>query len=178
MESVAKTAKVITVDGGEFDVPIDALRVSGYFNDFLEDTDQVSESLDISLFSVVTKSMMASVIEFSILVTQHRAPEISKPIFHQSIYEITSPIFAKFADKYQDDELCQLILVADKLNNQALLELLSAKLAIHIQRMETKEEIRKYFQITQPFNSAEDEERIKDENEEANEIYCLNDDDD
>ena len=98
-----KMAKVKTVDGAEFEVPIDVLKVSGYFNDFLEDTDHVQEELDIAPFSIVTKEMMESVIEFSTLVKSHRAPEISKPIFHQSMYEVTSPVFAAFAEKFKDD---------------------------------------------------------------------------
>ena len=90
---------------------------------------------------------------------------------------MTSPPYAAFADKFEDDRLCQLILAADKLNNQDLLELLSAKLAIHLNDKST-EEIRKYFNIITPFEKESDEQRVKDENEEAKEIYNLNDDDD
>lgn len=43
-------AKVRTVDGAELDVPVSALKVSGYFRDFLEDHDTINEVLDISEF--------------------------------------------------------------------------------------------------------------------------------
>ena len=99
-------AKVKTVDGAEFEVPIKALKVSGYFKDFLEDTDQVTEVLDISPFAIVTKDMMEAIIEFSEIVINNKPPMISKPIFHQSIYEVTSPVYASFANKYDDEKLC------------------------------------------------------------------------
>ena len=172
-----QVAKVRTVDGAEFDVPIKVLNVCGYFKDFLDGSDSVAEVLDIAPFSIVNKDMMEAIIEFSSIVINNKPPQISKPIFQKSIYEVTSPPYAAFADKFEDDRLCQLILAADKLNNQDLLELLSAKLAIHLNDKST-EEIRKYFNIITPFEKEADEQRVKDENEEAKEIYNLNDDDD
>ncbi|CDW76873.1 UNKNOWN [Stylonychia lemnae] len=186
-----RMAKIRTVDGGQLDVPIAVLKVSGYFSDFLEGSESVNEELDISPFQLVTKEMMEYVVEFSKLAILYKSPNISRPIFHQSIYEVTWPVYAEFADKFDDEKLSHLILVADRLNNQPLLELLSAQLAIKIQKLEgklegtekekkdqTTQKIREYFQITDPFDSPESEKRIKAENEEAFEMFDLNDDDD
>ena len=73
---------------------------------------------------------MLNVIEFSELLVKHRPPVISKPIKHASMYEVTSPVFAAYTDKFEDEKLAEMILVADRLINTSLLELLSAKLAI------------------------------------------------
>ena len=45
--------KVKTVDGAEFSVPMNVLRVSKYFSDFLEDGNSPDEVLDISAFNIV-----------------------------------------------------------------------------------------------------------------------------
>lgn len=44
--------------------------------------------------------------------------------------------------------------------------------------MSSKQDIREFFSIKKPFESEEEEQRVKDENEEAAEIFQLNDDDD
>ena len=72
--------KVKTVDGAEFSVPMNILKVSKYFSDFLEDRTSVEEVLDISAFSIVNKQMFEAVIEFSTLIINTRVPKINKPI--------------------------------------------------------------------------------------------------
>ena len=92
------------------------------------------------------------------------------------MYTVTAPQFAKYADQFTDhDELCHLMMVANFLENEQLLELLSAKLAV-ILANKTVQEVRDFFNINHPFESAEQEERVRKENEEAIEIYNLNDD--
>lgn len=169
--------RVRTVDGVEVEVPMNVLKVSGYFRDYLEDRETVDEVLDISAFQIVNSEMFAAVLEFSTLVVETREPKINKPIQHQSIYEVVSPNFAAFADKFREDSLAQLILVANTLNNESLLEVLSAKLAIDLSKLK-EEEFRKYFSIATPFDNDQEVERVKQENEEAKEIYGLNEDDD
>ena len=58
-----------------------------------------------------------------------------------------------------------------------MLEVLSAKLAIDLSK-KSVEEFRKYFSIQTPFENQEEAERVNRENEEAKEIYGLNEDDD
>ena len=67
-------AKVRTVDGVEFDVPIKVLNVCGYFKDFLDGSDSVAEVLDISPFAIITKDMMQAIIEFSTIVISNKPP--------------------------------------------------------------------------------------------------------
>ncbi len=74
--------KVKTVDGEEFNVPMNVLKVSKYFSDFLEDGNSPDEVLDISAFTIVNKEMFAAVIEFSNLIINSRVPKINKPIQH------------------------------------------------------------------------------------------------
>ena len=178
MESSSqKVFKVKTVGQEEpLEVSKEVLVHSNYFAEFLEGNDNTDEVLDMSDLNI-TYECMLNVIDFSKLLCTHRPPVISKPIKHLSMYEVTSPVFAGFTDKFEDEKLCEMILVADKLVNIPLLELLSAKLAITLSQ-KSIEDIRKYFEIAQPFDNAEVEKRIKDENEQAEEIYQLNDEDD
>jgi hypothetical protein len=51
------------------------------------------------------------------------------------MYEVTSPVFAAYADKFKDDKLADMILAANYLEFTPLMELLSAKLAITLSTM-------------------------------------------
>ena len=77
--------------------------------------------------------------DFSTLIISSRVPKINKPIQHQSIYEVVSPQFADFASRFAEDRLAQLIMVANVLNNESLLEVLSAKLAIDLYKFDVLE---------------------------------------
>ena len=92
--------------------------------------------------------------------------------------QATTPALANFADsfgKYADgyESLAHMLLIANFMNNQPLIDVLSAKLAIVLANM-THAQIREFFAITQPFAPGE-EERVRRENQEALEIYGLKD---
>ena len=108
--------KVKTVEGGIIEVDANVLKTSTYFADFLEGIEETKEVLDMSDLNI-TKESMEAVIEFSQLLVTHRPPAISKPIKHLSMYEVTSPVFAAYTDKFEDEKLSEMILVADRLIN-------------------------------------------------------------
>ena len=180
MESVEpkvyQLVKIRTKDDKVIECSLELLAFSGYFTGYLEGRDIVDEELDMTALNI-TEDSMKSVLEFSELLTRYKAPIISKPIKHQSMFEVTSPIFASFSEKFDDEKLCEMIMVADKLDIGPLQDLLSAKLAIQLLG-KSIEEIRTYFNILKPFDSPEEEKRVKEENEEAKEIYSLNEDED
>ncbi len=115
----------------------------------------------------VTKRAMERIIEFTEL-TANFTPVIPQPIRNKdSMLLNTTPSIAAFADSFQDPEdLCHMILLANVFDNQALLDVLSAKLALNLASMKVAD-IREFFGITNPFPKPEDEERILKENQEA-----------
>ena len=70
-----------------------------------------------------------------------------------------------------------MIYFANYIVNEELLSLLTAKLAIDLSKLSV-EKIREYFNIEKPFVSAEDEQRVREENREAAELFNLEEDDD
>ena len=194
MESVINTSSVnhkaggvawsgpeITVicSDGQVVVKRDKLAAAGKF--FAESIDDIQDgTVDLSKDPPVqiTKACMEKTLEFTEL-TKGFTPVLQKPLrTKQTMYQATSPALANFADsfgKIQDDyeTLAHMILVANYLDNQALIDVLSCKLALVLVHM-TNEQIRKFFNIQQPFATPADEERVKKENEEAAEIYDLN----
>ena len=105
------------------------------------------------------------------------APKISQPLKNKDhMIQVTTQVFADFADSIVDpDELAHMILASNYFQNDPLLDLLSAKMAITLANMDVPG-IRNYFGITNPFRTPEDEERVKRENDEAKEIYDLDND--
>ena len=106
--------KVKTSDEVTFDCSIDTLNKIGYFLNFLEGRDSVDEVLDMTALNI-TEVIMKEVLEFTDLLAKYKTPMISKPIKHGSIYEVTSPVFAAYADKFDDERLCEMIMAADRL---------------------------------------------------------------
>ncbi len=65
-------------------------------------------------------------------------------------------MFVEYAKQFQnDDELCQMILIANYIENEELLDLLTAALAIKLSK-KNPSQIRDYFGITEPFANLED----------------------
>ena len=65
-----------------------------------------------------------------------------------------------------------MILVANFVENEMLIELLSAKLAVLIANMNVPQ-VREFFNIQSGFASKEEEDKIDEENDEAIQIYDL-----
>ena len=81
------------------EVDLATLKQCGkYFADFLEEREEApEEEFDLSEFSI-TKKVFEHVLEFTRLCQEHRAPLIKKPLRHKSMYNVTTPAFAKYAE--------------------------------------------------------------------------------
>ena len=111
-----------------------------YFKDCLEDSSESVLDLSQAPPIKITKALLGRALEFTDL-TQGFTPVLQKPLrSKQTMYQVTSPALANFADsfeRHQDDyeTLAHMLLVANFLNNQALIDVLSAKIAIVIAHM-------------------------------------------
>ena len=111
--------------------------------------------------------------EFCEYITKNTPPQIQKPIRHQSLLDITSPWYATFATQFNDNDLCEMMMFADRVYCKSLLELLSAQMCLKIKEMNVVE-VRKFFEVENDF-SEEQLKAIKEQNEEAKEIYDIKD---
>ena len=105
--------------------------------------------------------------------------KIKTPIYQDSqLATVLPPAYAQFLVQFTDDEqLCHMILVANYLECQELLDLLSAHLAVKISG-KTPESVREFFGVQHGFaNEAEELARIDRENEAARELLGINSDD-
>ncbi len=111
--------KLKTSDGVQFDCSLSTLKHMKYFQDFLEGRDTVDEVLDMTDLKI-TEPIMKKLFEFTDLLSKYTVPRITKPIKHGSIFEVTSPVFAQYTETLDDEQLCEMIMVADRLNIQPL----------------------------------------------------------
>ena len=161
-------------DGQDLQVNYDALLMSKFFYNMFEDQDMPNDTVPVSNAPLLTKANMEAVMEYCEFAYKSHPPKIQKPIKQNSIYDITSPWYAKFASKYADSQLCELILVANYLENDGLLQLLSAKLACDL-KPKTVEEVRAFFGVQNDY-TADEIKRLDEQKEEAKEIFELEDD--
>ena len=90
------------------------------------------------------------------------------------MFDICPPWYAKFVNDMDENTLCELILAANMFDIDPLVDLLSAKIAL-ILKDKSIEERRRFFGVENDYTT-EDLERIDRENEEAIDIYELEDD--
>ena len=105
--------------------------------------------------------------------------KIKTPIYQDSqLATVLPPAYSEFVAQFTDDEkLCHMILVANYLENQELLDLLSAHLAVRISG-KTPEGVREFFGVKHGFANEVDEiARIEKENEAARDLLGINTDD-
>ena len=92
------------------------MKQSIMLRDLLEDADW-SQKVEIALeYQFITDEILGEVIQYCEFASRNHPPKIQKPIRHSSIYDITSPWYATFAQKYENDRLCEFILAANYLN--------------------------------------------------------------
>ena len=154
------------------------MATGGFFVNVLEDSDETTVDISQEPSVKIPVKLLQKALEFTELTCGFK-PAIQKPLrTKQTMYQVTSPALARFADSFEKMEddfetLSHMLLVADYLDNQSLIEILSAKLALVISHM-SPDQIRQFFNIQHPFASKEEEDRVHKENQEAIEIYELN----
>ena len=177
MESTGGPTIKVVCEDGDFQLPLaQLLRCGGTLADIHETSDNKSEVVlrGITIPRITTRAF-TSLAKYAQL-TEHFLPQLAKPLKSlENMYRVTAPVFAEFAESFVDsEELCYMILVANYVNNESLLELLSARLAQLLARLDTAQK-REFFGITRPFENPEREAEVIKENEEATELYQLQD---
>lgn len=70
---------------------------------------------------------------------------------HETLDEIIMKAYSDFAGQFNSEKLCEMILVANYLINEPLLELLSAKLSCDL-KVKTVEEVRNFFGVADDYS--------------------------
>ena len=91
------------------------------FRDLWEDSGKPTEAVSFKDAPLLTHKVLTDVFEYCNFAYKNHPPKIQKPIKQSSIYDITSPYYANFANKFEGDALCEMILAANFLNNDGLL---------------------------------------------------------
>ena len=78
---------------------------------------EINESNEIDLGDLhIEARMLDYIITYLEMASSNQEPRISKPLLHfNSIYEITLPIYARFADSLSEDDLCGVLFTAHRL---------------------------------------------------------------
>ena len=118
----------------------------------------------------IEPKIFENIVKYLKFASENQEPKISKPLLHfNSIYEITLPWYATFANGLSDDELCGTLYVAHRLQIDPLIDLLAAKLAIILNPLSIEDK-RKFFNVKGDFTEAEMNE-VEEQNKEAMELY-------
>lgn len=115
----------------------------------------------------IKSSILRKVIEFCQHHVDNRLPEIEKPLRSANLADIVPEWDAKFVDVSQE-ELFELILAANYMHINSLLDLACAKVASMI-KGKSPEDIRKTFNIKNDF-TPEEEAQVREENRWCEEI--------
>ena len=146
MESLNTHIKLASEDGQVVECLFEAMTSSsGFLRDMFESQACPSDVVQLSDLGISHFSL-TKICEYSKYAHSHRPPHIEKPIYHHTLFDITSPWYAKFALNLSDEQLAELIVAASKMDTKELLDLLSACLALKLKSM-TVEQIREYFNV-------------------------------
>ena len=162
--------KLKSYDGHVLECNYDAIILNRFLYDMFEGAEVGDEAIEIPN-EFLKKDNLQKVIEYCDFAYKNHPPKIQKPIRQSNIYDITSPFYAKYASEFDENTLCEMILAANFLNNDGLLQLLSAKLACDLKE-KTVEEFRLYFSIQNDWTE-DDIKRLDEQKEEAIEIFDL-----
>lgn len=151
--------KLRTADGYMFEVPTFWVKdMCSLINDMIEDSEDNSE--EIPFPNIENHEIMRKVLDYCEYHHNNRAAEIEKPLSGKLEDHI-----CEFDQKFinlSDDLLINLILAANYLACNDLLNLCAAKIASSISG-KSVEEMREYFGVENDF-TPEEEEKIREEN--------------
>lgn len=157
MELVSEEGKVLSV-------PKKVALLSKMIKEAVEDDDDDDQAVPCPN---VKYSILSKIMDYNKYYLENKMTEIEKPLKSQNLNEIVDEWYAKFIDVEQE-MLFQVILGANYLDIQPLLDLSCAKVASMI-KGKSPEEIRNLFNIKNDF-SAEEERQIRDENKWCDEM--------
>jgi S-phase kinase-associated protein 1 len=161
MSETTKNVILISKEGDQFTVEKDIAWQSVLVRTMLEDDDDDSTP-QIPLPNVTSKALV-KIIEFCKYHHQNGPmKEIEKPLTSTDLKIAVSEWDGTFIQSFEQEDLFELILAANFIDLQPLLDLACAQVATQI-KGKTPEEIRQTFNIENDF-TPEEEEQIREEN--------------
>mmetsp|Transcript_10844 Transcript_10844/g.8060 ORF Transcript_10844/g.8060 Transcript_10844/m.8060 type:complete len:98 (-) Transcript_10844:262-555(-) len=97
MESSKVSVKVKSFDGHEMKLEQGPLFLNQFFADMLEGDEMPSEALEMTN-ELLTKDVIDQVMKYCEFAHKNLPPKIHKPFKQTSIYDITSPWYANYAN--------------------------------------------------------------------------------
>ena len=133
----------ISLDGKDYkEYPLEIMKHCRVVSDSIENVSDME--VDLSYLNIEAR-IFDNVVKYLEFVSKNQPPKISKPLLHfNSIYEITLPWYANFANSLSEEDLCGTLYTAHRLQMDPLIDLLAARLAILLNPMSIDEK-RKFF---------------------------------
>ena len=97
MEVAKKVVKVKTFDGEVLSLEKDPLFLNQFFADMLEGDELPEDALEMKI-DLLKKDVLVDVMKYCEFAYKNLPPKIHKPFKQSSIYDITSPWYANFAN--------------------------------------------------------------------------------
>lgn len=145
---------LVSQEGTMFSMPICVVRHSTLISTMLEDDGgEDGEVAEIPL-PYVKAAVMTRVAEFLQLYEDEPFPEIPKPLPSTNMADAVPAKYAAFVDGLSPEMQFELILAANYMDVQPLLELLCAKVASTV-KGKTPEQIRTQFGLQDDFSAGE-----------------------
>ena len=161
MENIRPQVGLISQEGDRLDVPSAVAEMSELVKTMMGDADDDEDDEQEIPLPNVKISILAKVVEFNTHHLQNPLPQIEKPLKSANMHEVVGEWDAKFIEVDQE-VLFELILAANYMDCQSLLNLACAKVASMI-KGRAPEEIRKTFNIVNDF-TPEEEAQVREEN--------------
>ena len=61
----------------------------------------------------IQKDIFDNILEYCKYASEHLPPKISKPVDHENMLDVTSPWYADYVNKYDDEVICGMLLAAN-----------------------------------------------------------------
>ena len=166
--STESKVKLTSKEGTAFEVPLSVAKMSNLVQTLLPtEEDQMLDMGEVPL-PAVKDTVLAKVVDFCTHFQTKPMENIEKPLKSSQIAEVVSdPWYAAFVDVEQD-MLFELILAANFMDIQPLLDLTCATVATLL-KGKTPEEIRQTFNIVNDF-TPEEEAQVREENKWCEEV--------
>ena len=160
-----ENAKLLTIDGATIEVARHLAEQSVLIKGVIED--QGLED-DIPLPST-KKATLEKIIAYWTHLYDNAPPEVPKPLRTNKLEDCVEPFYAEFINKLSQEELFDLLITANVLDVQSLLELCSAKVAADL-KDQPIDKVRAYFHEQNDI-TPEMSKQIEEENRWAEESF-------
>ena len=158
MDEIESIITIITKEGKELEITKNAAELS----ELLKQTINDFPNEDKFPLNEIDEKSAEKVKEYLTHFNGKAPPDIEKPLSSNIIKNITDEWSADFIDKMSLDDIINLIVAANYMGINCLLDLCSAKIATYF-KDKSEEEIKKEFKIKQSFTE-EEKNKIREEN--------------